>query len=140
MNTSPETEAVTETSATAQNPSPRFSILALVVRALARAWVVLLLLAGAAFGGVSVTQVFQKQAELEDLRREPGPGAYAVLAYRAELERQIAAIKADRAMDAAPAPPPRPALMEEIDLARTRNATLGPTGRTETLGAISAPP
>lgn len=140
MNTAPETEQVTETRAASQGVRPGFSVLALVVRTLARVWVVVLLLAAAAFGGVAVTQVLQKQAELEELRREPGPSAYAVLAYRAELERQIAAINADRTMDTVPTPPARPALMEEIDLARARNATLGQGGRAETLGGISAPP
>jgi hypothetical protein len=115
-------------------------LVALVVRTLARVWVVLLLLGAAAFGGVAVNQVFQKRAELEELRREPGPSAYAVVAYRAELERQIQAINGDRRMDAVPSPPPRPALLEEIDLARTRNGAVSQSTRSESLGGISAPP
>jgi hypothetical protein len=138
MNAEPEAEAVAQARSTPA--SPTFSWIALVVRMLARAWVVLLLLAAAAFGGVAVTHVLQKQAELEELRREPGPSAYAVLAYRAELERQIQALNADRTVDAVPTPPPRPALLEEIDLARARNATVSPATRSESLGGISAPP
>lgn len=107
---------------------PAFSVFAFVVRMLARVWVVILLLTAAAFTGVTVTQVFQQRAELERLQSEPGPNAYAVLAYRAELERQIEAISSDRRLDAVPTPPPRPALMEEIDMARARNRTIGQGG------------
>jgi hypothetical protein len=136
-----ELDAETEAQARSSHPPlPAFSWVALLVRMLARAWVVLLLLGAAAFGGVAVTQVLQKQAELEELRREPGPSAYAVLAYRAELERQIQALNADRTVDAVPSPPSRPALLEEIDLARARNATVSQATRSESLGGISAPP
>ncbi len=137
MNDTPETEPVTQARLA---PPSGISWVALIVRTLARVWVVLLLLAGAAFGGVAVTQVFVKQAELEELRREPGPNAYAVLAYRAELKRQIEAIGADRRADAVPAPPARPVLLEEIDLARARNAAIVQSTRSESLGTISAPP
>jgi hypothetical protein len=140
MNEAADAEAVTQARAAPQGQLPGLPMVALVVRALARIWVVLLLLAGAAFAGVAVTQVFEKRAELEELRREPGASAYAVVAYRAELERQIEAMNADRRMDAVPAPPSRPALMEEIDLARTRNAALRQRAVTESLGGISAPP
>jgi hypothetical protein len=140
MNEAADAEAVTQARAASRSQLPGLPMIALVVRALARIWVVLLLLAGAAFAGVAVTQVFQKRAELEELRREPGASAYAVVAYRAELERQIEAMNADRRMDAVPAPPSRPALMEEIDLARTRNAALRQRAATESLGGISAPP
>jgi hypothetical protein len=140
MNDAPDSEPVTQTRASFPPNAPSLPLAALVIRTLARVWVVLLLLAAAAFGGVAVNQVFQKRAELAALRSEPGPSAYAVVAYRAELERQIEAIRADRRMDAAPSPPPRPALMEEIDLARSRNATLGRSTRSESLGGISAPP
>lgn len=139
MNDEAEAETVSQARAS-PSPAPAFSWVALVVRMLARAWVVLLLLGAAAFGGVAVTQVLQKQAELEELRREPGPSAYAVLAYRAELERQIQALNADRTVDAVPAPPSRPALLEEIDMARARNATVSQAVRSESLGGISAPP
>lgn len=138
MNDTPEAEPVTEA-----RPSPAssgFSWFALLVRTLARVWVVLLLLAAAAFGGVAVTQVFVKQAELAQLRRDGGPDAYAVLAYRAELQRQIDAIGADRRIDAVPAPPARPVLLEEIDLARARNEGITQAVRSESLGAVSAPP
>lgn len=138
MNAAPE-----EPEAVAQERAPapsRINWVALVARMLARVWIVLLLLGAAAFGGVAVTQSLQKRAELEELRQEPGPDAYAVIAYRAELERQIQAISANRQLEAAPAPPSRPALLEEIDLARTRNATVVQSTRADSLGAISAPP
>jgi hypothetical protein len=138
VNDAPESEAVTQTRLTPAPPGINWA--ALIVRTLARAWVVLLLLGAAAFCGVAATQVFVRQAELEELRREPGPNAYAILAYRAELERQIEAIGADRRIDAIPAAPARPALLEEIDLARARNAAIGQSTRSESLGAISAPP
>lgn len=138
MNDEPESEPLTQSRQTPfASPVP---VVALVVRTLARVWVVLLLLAAAAFGGVAVNQVLQERAELEELRREPGPSAYAVVAYRAELERQIQAINGDRRVNAVPSPPPRPALLEEIDLARTRNGGLGQSTRSESLGGISAPP
>lgn len=136
MNDTPETEPPV----TQARPAPGLSWVALIVRTLARVWIVLLLLAGAALGGVAVTQVFVKQAELEQLRRQPGPNAYAILAYRAELKRQIEAISSDRSADAVPTPPARPALLEEIDLARARNAAIVQSSRSETLGTISAPP
>lgn len=138
MNDAPETEPVSQ--ARQDPPAPRVSWVALIVRTLARVWIVLLLLAGAALGGVAVTQVFVKQAELAELRREPGPNAYAILAYRAELKRQIEAISADRSADSVPVPPARPALLEEIDLARARNAAIVQGARSESLGTISAPP
>jgi hypothetical protein len=138
MNDTPETEPVSQ--ARQAPPAPRVSWIALIVRTLARAWIVLLLLTGAALGGVAVTQVFVKQAELEQLRREPGPNAYAILAYRAELKRQIEAISSNRAADSVPTPPTRPVLLEEIDLARARNAAIVQSTRSETLGTISAPP
>jgi hypothetical protein len=138
MNDTPETEPVSQ--ARPAPPASRISWVALIVRTLARVWIVLLLLAGAAFGGVAVTQVFAKQAELARLRQEPGPNAYAILAYRAELKRQIEAISADRSVDSVPTPPARPVLLEEIDLARARNAAIVQSSRSETLGTISAPP
>lgn len=137
MNDTPETETVTQARLA---PPPGISWVALIVRTLARVWVVFLLLTAAAFGGVAVTQVFVKQAELEELRREPGPNAYAILAYRAELKRQIEAIGADRRADAVPAPLARPPLLEEIDLARARNTAIVQSTRSESLGTISAPP
>ncbi len=138
MNGTPEAEPVTQA-----RPAPPHSGInwaALLVRMLARVWIVLLLLAGAAFGGVAVTQVFLRQAELEQLRREPGPNAYAILAYRAELKRQIEAISSNRSADSVPTPPARPVLLEEIDLARARNESIVQSTRSESLGTISAPP
>lgn len=132
-----EPEAVAQ--ARPAKPSP-IALVGFVARMLARLWIVLLLLAGAAFGGVAVTQVFVKRAELQAARAEPGPSAYAVIAYRTELERQIEAISADRQAEAVPAPPSRPVLMEEIDLARARNETVVQPVRPDSLGAISAPP
>lgn len=138
MNAEPEdTEEVAQ--ARPAKPSP-IAVVGLVARLLARLWIVLLLLGGAALGGVAVTQVFQKRAELDAARAEPGASAYAVIAYRTELERQIEAISADRPAEAVPAPPSRPVLMEEIDLARARNETVVQPVRSESLGAISAPP
>jgi len=124
VNTQTEPEDVTHAREETLPRKPAFSVLAFVVRMLARLWVVLLLLTAAAFTGVTVTQVFMKNAELEELQGDPGPDSYAVLAYRAELQRQIDAITADRRLDAVPTPPPRPALLEEIDMARARNRTI----------------
>ena len=90
----------------------------LIVRFFARLWVISLLLAAAAFGGIAVYQLFQMQAQLSELRKEPGADAYAVVAYRRELERQIRANAQNWREDAVPSPPPRPRLLEEIDLAR----------------------
>jgi hypothetical protein len=137
MNDAPETDSRTQARLAA---APDISWVALLARMLARAWIVLLLLTAAALGGMAVTQVFVRQAELEALRQAPGPNSYAVLAYRAELQRQIEAISADRTMDAAPTPPARPLLLEEIDLARARNAAIVQSTRSESLGTISAPP
>ncbi len=94
------------------------SILGMVARAIARLWVISLLLFAAAFGGIAVNLLLQDQAQLALLRRAPGPGAYAVVAYRRELERQVRAYGRDWRTEAVPSPPSRPRLMEEIDLAR----------------------
>ncbi len=104
-----------EPGATASAPP---SMLGVVARALARLWVISLLLFAAAFGGIAVNLVLQDQARLALLRRAPGPDAYAVVAYRRELERQVRALSRDWRADAVPSPPSRPRLMEEIDLAR----------------------
>lgn len=132
MNTEAEDATVTHAREETLPRKPAFSVLGFVVRTLARIWVVILLLTAAAFTGVTVTQVFQKRAELEQLESQPGPNAYAVLAYRAELERQIEAISSDRRLDAVPTAPPRPALLEEVDMARARNRTIGQGGGADT--------
>lgn len=140
MSVDAEAEPVTQSREARSRPTGA-SVLALIIRLLARLWIVLMLLAGAAVAGVAATQMLQKQAELEDLRREPGANAYALLAYRAELERQIQAIRDDRQLETVPMPPARPTLLEEIDLARARNESLrSQVVRSESLGGISAPP
>jgi hypothetical protein len=99
-------------------PRRSLSWFGVIVRLAAQLWVILLLLAAAAFGGIAVNQFLQKQAQLSELREAPGPDAYAVVAYRRELERQVRAYRRSWRTDAVPAPPSRPRLMEEIDLAR----------------------
>ena len=125
-------------------PPTQTPIIAVIARFLARAWVVGLLLAGAGFAGVAISQVLQQRGELTELRQDTGPSAYAVVAYRHELERQIRALDDMRSTDAVPQPPPRPALLEEIDFARQRNgvlASMPQTGPGVSAGsAISAPP
>lgn len=113
------------------------SMLGVVARALARLWVISLLLFAAAFGGIAVNLLLQSQAQLAVLRRAPGPDAYAVVAYRRELERQVRAYSRDWRTDAVPSPPARPRLMEEIDLARPPDRERV-RGATE-LAPISAP-
>src|SRR5690348_3920945 len=71
--------------------APAISILGFVLRLAARIWVTSLLLAAAAFGGISVYQLMQTRAELSELRKQPGPESYAVVAYQRELERQVRA-------------------------------------------------
>jgi hypothetical protein len=101
--------------------------LAVILRSLARLWVVGLLVAGAAFCGVALNQMYQAENQLRALRREPGPEAYAIVAYRRELERQLEAYRQRRTSDVVPTPPLRPRLLEEIDLARQRNRDLSET-------------
>jgi hypothetical protein len=102
--------------------APRaLGLFSVLVRAIARVWVTSLLLLAAAFSGIAIYQLFQTQAELAELRKSPGPEAYAVVAYRRELERQIRTFEQGWREDAVPAPPPRPRLLEEIDLARQRD-------------------
>ena len=116
---------------------PPLELFGVIVRAIARLWVTSLLLLAAAFSGIAVYQLFQTQAQLRELRKSPGPEAYAVVAYRRELERQIRAYEQGWRPDAVPSPPPRPALLEEIDLARRRDQ--GRVSRSRELAPISAP-
>ena len=114
-----------------------------IAQLVARIWIVGLLLVGAGFAGVSANQMAQAQAQLRQLRAAPGPDAYAVAAYRRELERQVRAYQRDWRSEAVPTPPTRPRLLEEIDLARARNSDApaqGPrTGVGAGAGPISAP-
>ncbi len=123
-------------------PAAGMAVLALIVRTLARLWVIGLLLLGAAFAGIAINQMMQRQAQLEELRRRPGPDAYAIVAYRRELERQLRAYSQNWRSDSVPTPPQRPRLLEDIDLARARNRELTqaapPSPSSD--GAISAPP
>jgi hypothetical protein len=120
-----------------QTSGATLSLFGLIVRLVARLWVTSLLLLAAAFGGISVYQLLQTRAELAELREAPGPEAYAVVAYRRELERQIQAYSRNWRAEAVPAPPPRPRLLEEIDIARPRERER--VGRPAELEPISAP-
>lgn len=95
------------------------------VFALARLWVVSLLLVAAAVAGVSVYEYAQTQQELSQLRESPGEASYAVVAYRRELARQIEAMELDEAdyieSETLPTPPERPRTLVEIDGLRERN-------------------
>jgi hypothetical protein len=132
-----ETDSVLESEAH-EETRPSFGLFGVLVRALARVWVTGLLLAAAAFTGVAVNNLLQTQAQLREIRKSPGPEAYAVVAYRRELERQIRAYENGWREDAVPSPPPRPQLLEEIDLARQRGRERVAVGSTE-LAPISAP-
>jgi hypothetical protein len=81
-----------------------------------------MLVAAAIASGFSLNLMFGARDQLDALREAPGADAYAVVAYRAELRRQIEAYKRNRTADATPTPPARPRLVEEIDIARLRNA------------------
>ena len=96
-----------------------------IVRSIARLWIAVMLLVVAAFAGIAVYQFSQSTGELTQLQKAPGPRAYAVVAYRRELAREIRAYGRNwRDEEAVPTPPSRPELLEEIDLARARNAEL----------------
>lgn len=114
-------------------------------RMASRIWVVALLVAAAMGSGVALNQFFQAQMQLEALRREPGPDAYAIVAYKRELERQLEAYGRERTADAVPQPPVRPRLLEEIDIARARNqivvsnAAASARAPTSTMPVVNAP-
>jgi hypothetical protein len=114
-------------------------MIGMAVRALARLWVISLLFVTAAFSGIAIYHLYQTRAELAELRQEPGPDAYAILAYKRELERQIRANAKTWHADVAPTPPPRPRLMEEIDLARRADPAPAPVRRPSANAPISAP-
>ena len=96
------------------------------VRALARLWVVSLLLVAAAVAGISVYELNRTYRELGEVREEPGPASYAVVAYRRELARQVDDMKRDEvdfvSTETLPIPPDRPRQLVEIDSLRQRNA------------------
>lgn len=117
---------------------PRLAPLGVLVRSIARVWVTSLLLLAAAFSGVTIYQMLERQSELRELRKSPGPDAYAVVAYRRELERRVQALESGWREDVVPTPPQRPRLMEEIDLARHRGQERVRVSRE--LAPISAPP
>jgi hypothetical protein len=101
------------------------SVAAWVMRAIVRAWIVAMVLLAAAFGGIAVYQFYQTRDQLAEVRQDPGAQPYAVVAYRRELARQIEAYRRDwRDRDDVPAPPARPRLLEEIDMARASNDEL----------------
>jgi hypothetical protein len=108
-----------------RGPSGR-NVFAWVVFALARLWVVCLLLVAAAVAGISVYEYAQSQQELSQVREAPGEHAYAVVAYRRELARQIEEMELSEAdyieSGTLPLPPERPRLLVEIDNLRERNA------------------
>jgi hypothetical protein len=117
-----------------QAPRTMIQWIGQVGRVVSRLWVVGLLVAAAMGSGVALNQMFQAEARLEALRQEPGPDAYAVVAYRRELARQIEAYRRIRTADAVPQPPARPRLLEEIDIARRRNQGVMQGG-----GGVAAP-
>ena len=124
-----QTETVTETDATlTAQPVPEpawIGVVSWLVRALARAWVIGLLLFSAAFAGIGAYKAYETRAELTEIRKAPGPQSYAVVAYRRELARQIRAYSRNwRDSDAVPQPPSRPRILSEIDAARQRGADL----------------
>ena len=105
----------------------RAPIFVTALNTLARIWVICLLLLAAGFAGVAVNQYWQARSELRELRADPGPDAYAVVAYRHELQRQIDLYRRDWRAEAIPTPPPRPRLLEEIDLQRRQNRHVSPS-------------
>ena len=109
-----------------------------LVRAMARLWVISLLVCAAAFSGIAINQLLLTQAELKKLREAPGADAFAIVAYRRELSRKIQAYNRTGRSDVTPIPPQRPVLLEDIDLARLRNQEL--VRISEGPAAISAPP
>ncbi len=111
-------------------------------RVVSRLWVVGLLVGAAMGSGVALNQMFQAEARLETLRQEPGADAYAVVAYRRELARQMEAYRRIRTADAVPQPPARPRLLEEIDIARKRNQSVAQGGSgaaPRTMPVVNAP-
>jgi hypothetical protein len=109
-------------------------------RSIARIWVICLLVTCAIASGVSLNQMLTARGELDSLREAPGADAYAAVAYRAELRRQLDAYKRDRSAEATPTPPARPRLVEEVDIARLRNAdNIAPTPSTRAPPPRSTP-
>jgi hypothetical protein len=108
-------------------PPPRTSrALAWTVRALARLWIVSMLLMAAAVAGIAVFVLGQTQEQLRIVREEPGAASYSVVAYRRELARQVEEMRRDEvdnvSAETLPTPPDRPRQLVEIDSLRERNA------------------
>ncbi|MBC7768208.1 MAG: hypothetical protein H7124_05425 [Phycisphaerales bacterium] len=120
-------EAEQQSGRAAQADRPRVQpMIAWFIFALARLWVVCLLLVAAAVAGISVYEYAQTKQELTQLRESPGAPSYAVVAYRRELARQIEAMELDEVdyieSETLPTPPDRPRQLSEIDNLRERNA------------------
>ncbi|KAF0187354.1 MAG: hypothetical protein IV086_05455 [Hyphomonadaceae bacterium] len=145
MTSTEEPPPVAEMHVVPPDPEPRNLVqwIGQLGRIVSRLWVVGLLIGAAMGSGVALNQMFQAEARLEAMRQEPGPDAYAVVAYRRELARQIEAYRRVRTADAVPQPPARPRLLEEIDIARRRNqgVTQGGSGSAppRTMPVVNAP-
>ncbi len=112
--------------AAAPERSPGDRFLGWFIRALARLWVVSLLLVTAAGAGIAVYELNRTYRELSEAREAPGAASYAVVAHRRELERQVDNMKRDEVdyvtSETLPIPPDRPRQLVEIDSLRERNA------------------
>jgi hypothetical protein len=122
-----EANAWEERASRAPDP-PRDRFLGWFIRALARLWVVSLVLVTAAAAGIAVYELNQTYRELHVAREEPGAASYAVVAYRRELARQVDNMKRDEVdyltTETLPVPPERPRQLADIDSLREDNAAI----------------